>query len=213
MRETNMKKAISMSKLLPVVMLALALLFTATAHAAAPGIKGQSFALTAQSAYLTQPDGQSIYSWGYGCASTFTPAFAPQPGGINLANAKCPLMQVPGPTLIVTEGQTVTVTLTNNLPTSAGNTSILFPGFQVSTGGTGSVAGLLTQEAVPGGSVTYTLTGFSPGTHSYYSGTQGDLQIEMGLYGAIIVLPSNSTVLSGCATAQTGNRAAESAHG
>src|SRR6267142_1820201 len=189
MRETNMKKAISMSKLLPVVMLALASLFTAAAHAAAPGIKGQSFALTAQSAYLTQPDGQSIYSWGYGCASTFTPAFAPQPGGINLANAKCPLMQVPGPTLIVTENQTVTVTLTNNLPASAGNTSILFPGFQVSTGGTG-VAGLLTQEAVPGGSVTYTLTGFSPGTHSYYSGTQGDLQIEMGLYGAIIVLPA-----------------------
>src|SRR5260370_38503497 len=95
MRATNMKKAISMSKLLPVV--ALASLFTVTAHAAAPGIKGQSFALTAQSAYLTQPDGQAIYSWGYGCASTFTPAFAPQPGGANLANAKCPLMQVPGP--------------------------------------------------------------------------------------------------------------------
>ena len=36
----------------------------------------------------------------------------------------------PGPTLIVTEGQTVTVTLTNNLPAAAGNTSILFPGFQ-----------------------------------------------------------------------------------
>ena len=40
-------------------------------------------------------------------------------------------MQVPGPTLIVTEGQTVTVNLTNNLPTAAGNTSILFPGFKV----------------------------------------------------------------------------------
>jgi FtsP/CotA-like multicopper oxidase with cupredoxin domain len=200
-----------MSKLLPVVMLALVLLFTATAHAAAPGIKGQSFALTAQSAYLTQPDGQSIYSWGYGCASTFTPAFAPQPGGTNLPNAKCPLMQVPGPTLIVTEGQTVTVTLTNALPTSAGNTSILFPGFTVVTGG--GVAGLLTQEAAPGGSVSYTLSGFSPGTHSYYSGTQGDLQVEMGLYGAIIVLPSNSTVLSGCASVQTGNLTAEGAHG
>ena len=31
----------------------------------------------------------------------------------------------------------------------------------------------------------------SPGTHSYYSGTQGDLQIEMGLYGAVIVIPNN----------------------
>ena len=40
-------------------------------------------------------------------------------------------MQLPGPTLIVTEGQTVTVTLTNNLPKAAGNTSILFPGFNV----------------------------------------------------------------------------------
>jgi FtsP/CotA-like multicopper oxidase with cupredoxin domain len=44
--------------------------------------------------------------------------------------------------------------------------------------------------------VTYTFTPGSPGTHSYYSGTQGDLQIEMGLYGAIIVLPS--TVPTGC---------------
>ena len=40
-------------------------------------------------------------------------------------------MQLPGPTLIVTQGQPVTVTLTNNLPKPAGNTSILFPGFAV----------------------------------------------------------------------------------
>ena len=39
-------------------------------------------------------------------------------------------MQLPGPTLIVTQGDTVTVTLTNNLPAAAGNTSILFPGFR-----------------------------------------------------------------------------------
>jgi FtsP/CotA-like multicopper oxidase with cupredoxin domain len=201
-----------MSKLLPVVMLALATLFTATAHAAAPGITGTggagTFNLTARTAYLTQPDGQSIYSWGYGCttsAATFVPTAIAAPSG------GCAAMQVPGPTLIVTEGQTVTVNLTNALPTSAGNTSILFPGFTVVT--SGGVAGLLTREAAPSGSVTYTLSGFSPGTHSYYSGTQGDLQVEMGLYGAIIVLPSNSTVLSGCASTQTGNLAAESAHG
>src|SRR6266566_1661134 len=126
MRETNMKKAISMSKLLPVVMLALALLFTATAHAAAPGITGPSFNLTAQPAYLTQPDGHT---------------FAP-PATL-MTNATCPSMQVPGPTLIVTEGTTVSVALTNGLPTSAGNTSILFPGFAVTA--TGGVAGLLTR--------------------------------------------------------------------
>ena len=104
-------------------------------------------------------------------------------------------MQIPGPTLIVTEGQTVRVTLTNSLPTSAGNTSILFPGFNVTA--TGGVAGLLAQEALPGGSVTYTFTASGPGTRAYYSGTQGDLQIEMGLYGAIIVLP-NAAPTAGC---------------
>jgi FtsP/CotA-like multicopper oxidase with cupredoxin domain len=58
------------------------------------------------------------------------------------------------------------------------------------------VAGLLAQEAVPGGTVTYTFTPTKPGTYSYYSGTQPDLQIEMGMYGALVVLPN--TVPSGC---------------
>src|SRR5438477_11784005 len=105
-------------------------------------------------------------------------------------------MQVPGPTLIVTEGQTVTVNLTNNLPTAAGNTSILFPGFNVTPSGAGAVQGLLTTEAAPGGTVTYTFTASSPGTRAYYSGTQGDLQVEMGLYGAIIVRPTSAP--TGC---------------
>jgi FtsP/CotA-like multicopper oxidase with cupredoxin domain len=189
MRAMKMKKAISISELFPVVMMALALLFTATAQAAAPGIKGQSFALTAQAAYLNQPDGEQVYSWGYGCTANTGLTFAPTAIGAS-AGASCPTMQVPGPTLIVTEGQPVTITLINQLPTSAGNTSLLFPGFNVTA--TGGVTGLLTQEATPGGTttVTYKFTPSSPGTRAYYSGTQGDLQIEMGLYGAIIVLPS-----------------------
>jgi FtsP/CotA-like multicopper oxidase with cupredoxin domain len=161
----------------------------ATADAAAPGITGgagatATFNLTAQPASINQPDGESVYSWGYGCSIAPT-GFAPA-----LSNQTCPSMQVPGPTLIVTEGQTVTVILTNNLPTAAGNTSILFPGFTVST--TGGVTGLLTQEAAPGATVTYTFTASAPGTHAYYSGTQGDLQVEMGLYGAVIVLPATT---------------------
>src|SRR5258708_37462014 len=98
-------------------------------------------------------------------------------------------MQIPGPTLIVTEGQTVTVNLTNNLPVAAGNTSILFPGFNVTP--IGGVNGLLTHEAAPGATVSYTFTATTPGTRAYYSGTQSDLQVEMGMYGAIIVLPSS----------------------
>jgi FtsP/CotA-like multicopper oxidase with cupredoxin domain len=186
MSATNTKIAISMTRLLLAPMLAVAFFLTATAYGAAPGITGPTFNLTAQSAYITQPDGGMIYSWGYGCSVA--------PSGFNppatlMHGAACSSMQVPGPTLIVTEGQTVTVNLLNGLPTSAGNTSILFPGFNVTT--TGGVGGLLTQEAAPGGSVTYKFTAGSPGTRAYYSGTQGDLQVEMGLYGAIIVLPNN----------------------
>src|SRR5215472_16455021 len=180
MRPTNMTNLLLKTGMLLTVLAAAASLVI-TAHAAAPGITGPTFNLTAQQAYLTQPDGQSIYSWGYGCNGAPT-GFAPIVGF-------CSSMQVPGPTLIVTEGQSVTVNLTNGLPASAGNTSILFPGFSVAA--TGGATGLMTQEAAPGGSVTYTFTAATPGTHSYYSGTQSDLQIEMGLYGAIIVLPAH----------------------
>jgi FtsP/CotA-like multicopper oxidase with cupredoxin domain len=199
MRTTNLK-----TRLFFVAMAAAVLSLTATVYAAAPGITGPNFNLTAQANYITQPDGQSIYSWGYGCngaPSGYAPAA--------ITNGFCNSMQVPGPTLIVTEGQTVSVTLTDGLPPSAGNTSILFPGFNVTT--SGGVAGLLTREAAPSGTVTYTFTASTPGTHSYYSGTQGDLQIEMGLYGALIVLPA--TIPAACsaglpATNPGGNAAA-----
>jgi len=189
MRATNMTKSISIvrSLLAP----ALALFLAAAAHAAVPGITGPTFNLTAQTAFLNQPDGNAVYSWGYGCNGTPT-GFLPAA----IVGASCSSMQVPGPTLIVTEGQTVTVNLLNGLPAAAGNTSILFPGFNVTA--TGGVRGLLTQEAAPAGTVTYTFVASSPGTHSYYSGTQGDLQVEMGLYGAVVVLPS--AVPTACTT-------------
>jgi FtsP/CotA-like multicopper oxidase with cupredoxin domain len=184
MRATNMKIMTPKSRLF--LASALAFLMVAAAHAATPGITGSTFNLSAQQAFLTQPDGQTVYSWGYGC-------FSP-PDGFAPFLGFCNTMQVPGPTLIVTEGASVTVILHNTLPNAAGNTSILFPGFNVTA--TGGVAGLLTQEAVPGGTVTYTFTASTPGTRAYYSGTQGDLQVEMGLYGAIVVLPA--AVLGEC---------------
>jgi FtsP/CotA-like multicopper oxidase with cupredoxin domain len=195
MRATNMNKAISKTMFLARAM-ATTLLFIATAaYAAAPGITGPTFNLIASPAYITQPDGQMVYSWGYGCNGAPT-GYAPAA----IAGTFCNSMQIPGPTLIVTEGQTVTVNLTNGLPTAAGDTSILFPGFNVTS--TGGVPGLLTQEAAPGGTVTYTFTATTPGTRAYYSGTQGDLQVEMGLYGAVIVLPASvpGNCTSGLAT-------------
>src|SRR6266566_5031886 len=204
---TTIKKATSMKRLLPLACAALGALMSAAAQAAAPGITGPTFNLTAQTAYLSQPDGLSVYSWGYGCNGAPSGS---APAAIPLPSTGCPSMQVPGPTLIVTEGQTVTVNLTNGLPTAAGNTSILFPGFNVSA--SGGVQGLLTTEAAPGGTVTYTFTASSPGTRAYYSGTQGDLQVEMGLYGAIIVLPA--TVPAACTSGlHAANLTAEGAHG
>src|SRR4029077_3863615 len=190
MSTTITQKATSMKRLLPIATAA-ALMFATAAQAAAPGITGPTFNLTAQAAFINQPDGNQVYSWGYGCNGAPT-GFAPAA----IVGANCPTMQIPAPTLIVTEGQTVTVNLTNNLPTSAGNTSILFTGFNVTA--TGGVTGLLTNEAAPGGTVSYSFVAGSPGTRAYYSGTQGDLQVEMGMYGAVIVLPA--AVPANCTT-------------
>src|SRR5215467_7529106 len=111
MRATNMNTAISKTMFLARAM-ATALLFIATAaYAAAPGITGPTFNLIASPAYITQPDGQMVYSWGYGCNGA--------PGGFSpaaIASPFCNGMQVPGPTLIVTEGHSVTVVLKNGLP-------------------------------------------------------------------------------------------------
>ena len=208
MRAKNMKNTISMSRLLLALMVAAALFLTPAAFASAPGISSTTgtagtFNLTAQDSYLNQPDGNAVYSWGYGCVSGSAPTFVPK--ATFAFNPYCNTMQVPGPTMVVTEGQTVTVNLTNNLPSAAGNTSILFPGFAVTTSCSASTPvgqqGLMTCEAAPGSTVTYTFTANAPGTHPYYSGTQQDLQIEMGLYGAVIVLPA--TPPTNCSNANT----------
>ncbi|MGF6842523.1 FtsP/CotA-like multicopper oxidase with cupredoxin domain [Paraburkholderia youngii] len=190
----------------------LAALFCLHAQAAAPGITGTTFDLSAEANRVSQPDGASIYAWGYGCR-TAPAGFSPA----GIAGANCPSMQVPGPTLIVKQGDVVTVKLTNNLPAAAGNTSILFPGFQVCAAvlnpdGTcpatqTGVPGVLTREATHGNTVTYSFVAATPGTHSYYSGTQGDLQIEMGLSGALIVLPTSAP---GALAVPTGCRAVSS---
>lgn len=159
------------------VALAAMMLTSTPTRAAIDGITGPNFSLTASADYISMPDGASIYAWGYGI------------GG---------LMQLPGPTLIVTAGQTVTVQLRNNLPAAAGNVSILFPGFQVVA--SGGVPGLLTREARPGGTVTYVFVASQPGTYLYHSGTRPDMQVEMGLYGALIVRPSGSS-FANCAYA------------
>jgi manganese oxidase len=128
------------------------------------GVAGPTFNLVAAPGYLSTPEGNSLYFWGYGTTAA----------------------QYSGPTMIVNQGDVVTVTLQNNLPVA---TSITFPG-QSGVTATGGSTGLLTKEAPAGSSVTYTFTASQPGTYMYQSGTQPDLQIEMGLVGALIVRPT-----------------------
>ena len=143
----------------------------------------KTFNLTATDGHITMGDGETAYMWGYASQTNLNPV--------------CPTgncMQYPGPTLIVNQGDTVVVHLANSIPTLPGNTavnaSIVFPGQNVTA--TGGVAGLLTQEATPGGpAVTYTFAATNPGTYTYYSGTMSWLQVEMGMIGALIIRPNN----------------------
>jgi hypothetical protein len=146
-----------------------------------PGISGDAscgaapcFSFDAGAGELGTPDGGSIHFWGYRDTT----------GAANPFNVP----QYPGPTLIVTQGDTVQITLTSNLPFGK-RASIVFPGHNVTA--TGGTAGLLTQESTGSAdTVTYTFIAAKPGTYMYHSGTEMELQVEMGLVGAIIVRPN-----------------------
>jgi manganese oxidase len=135
----------------------------------------RTFTLTARHDFISTSDGNSHYAWGYAHGSEY-------------------VMQYPGPTLIVNQGDTVNIVLNNTLPVPV---SIVFPGQQGVTA-VGGLPGLLTREAravpVSEGAVvagpTYTFVATEAGTYQYHSGTNPDLQIEMGLVGAIIVRPT-----------------------
>ncbi|MFF4417891.1 multicopper oxidase domain-containing protein [Streptosporangium sp. NPDC001559] len=125
---------------------------------------GPSFDLTATSGYAETPDGNSVLMWSY----------APTGGGF----------QSPGPTLCVEQGDRVTVRLHNDL---AEPVSIVLPG-QSGVEETGS-PGPLAAQAPPKGEATYTFTADEPGTYLYESGSDPSKQVEMGLYGALVVRP------------------------
>ncbi len=145
----------------------------------------RTFTLTAKQDFISTSDGNSHYAWGYAHGNEFA-------------------MQYPGPTLIVNQGDTVKVTLNNTLPVPV---SIVFPGQGGVTAINGN-AGMLTREApalaqlpsadaAPVAGPTYTFVATNAGTYMYHSGTNPDLQIEMGLIGALIVRPT------GCDAAST----------
>jgi len=155
---------------------AMLLLFSsASIQAKIDGISGTVFNLIVKKDYVSTADGGSMLLWGYAN------------GGSRA--------QYPGPTLIIKQGDTITVNLKNELTVAAGNipnVSIVFPGQDVTV--SGGIAGVLTNEAPAGGTTTvsYTFTADRPGTYTYHSGTNPGLQVEMGLTGVIIVRPTSA---------------------
>jgi FtsP/CotA-like multicopper oxidase with cupredoxin domain len=101
--------------------------------------------------------------------------------GYNTANA--PVTQPGGPTLIVNQGDTVQITLHNQLTES---TALLFQGLDNAIPDRIGVA--------PLGTKTYTFTAGRPGTYLYEAGLlpNAQHQVAMGLYGALIVRPTSA---------------------
>lgn len=135
-----------------------------------------TFTFTARDGFIQLPDGNTVYMWGYSLGDG--------------------IFQHPGPVLCVNQGDTVTIVLHNSLPVDV---SLTFPGQPavLADGGlsqpqfSGSVLTSLAQPATAnGGTVTYSFVAAEPGTYYYASGTNPELQVQMGLFGALVVRPA-----------------------
>ena len=131
MRPMNMKNATSMTQLFLALVVAVTVSLAPARLRCGSGNKRHRHGRNIQSdgaARLPEPTGrEAIYSWGYGCVTATgrrsSPA-APLPSRQPATPCRFRGRRWSSP-----KGQTVTIYLTNNLPTAAGNTSILFPGF------------------------------------------------------------------------------------
>lgn len=86
-------------------------------------------------------------------------------------------LKVPGPVLVVNEGDAVSVTVTNNRSESH---NFFIPGVTAQT------------TIAPGASYTYNFTAPAAGTYLYYDSLSA-VNREMGLYGAMIVMPAGGS--------------------
>jgi len=133
--------------------------------------------LRAEATTKTMPDGEVIAMWGFALDS----AFEALDGDVT----------VPGPTLDVAPGTpTLTIHLDNNLPVPI---SLVIPGQAPAAAMTPvrlpsdpQRVRSFTHETAPGNAapVDYTWN-LKPGTYLYQSGTQPQVQVQMGLYGGI----------------------------
>ena len=137
-----------------------------------------TFTLNTRDGTISLPDGNRVYMWGF------------SEGGDPF--------QHPSPTLCVNEGDTVTIVVNNSL---SHDISLIFPGQEnvlangvpsgpVFDDGTGELVSLAPVAAANGGSMTYSFVASKPGTYLYESGTEPGIQVNMGLFGALVVRPA-----------------------
>lgn len=118
--------------------------------------------LWAKAGTLALPGSVTVNIWGYAPSSS-------DPAGL------------PGPTLIANSGETLEVTLHNDLLGEI--TSLSIPGLP----GKSDTVGV-----APSDEKTYTYPSLQPGTYIYQAGptSNGERQVAMGLYGVLIVRPA-----------------------
>jgi FtsP/CotA-like multicopper oxidase with cupredoxin domain len=166
-----------------------ALLIAGAAAASAPAMAAEYWLQTGTTTIAGVP------MWGYALCGV----------GASAPPACAGLVSVPGPALIVPPGESLIVHLTNTLlvPTSlviAGQVKqqamlpVWFePASPATTYSAGRPAGNTSarvrsfdkEAAAGGGSATYTWATIKPGTYLYSSGTHPQVQVQMGLYGAM----------------------------
>ena len=144
------------------------------------------FTLTAKRGKIATADGNQVPMWGFASGSG--------------------AYQYPSPFLCAVEGDHVTVVLHNQLGNAGATpvrTSIMFPGQgDVTADGVpaqpelvnpaNAAAGLvsLVPSVLPGNTITYAFTASHAGTYIYESGTSTAVQMQMGLFGGLIVRPT-----------------------
>lgn len=97
--------------------------------------------------------------------------------------------QIPGPLLKVKQGSTFTVNVTNKIDLP---TTIHWHGIRLDSEFDGA-ANLTQEEIAPGDSFTYTVKVPDEGIYWYHTHVREDLQQPMGLYGNILVIPTDAT--------------------
>ena len=144
--------------------------------------------LVAQEFNKPMPDGTVVTMWGYA------------------RQGEAPT--VPGPVIRVPAGDSLTLHVTNNLPQAINGgfvpTSLVVPGqagpltpvMFTDTSGRQRVRSF-TAEATSTQTVTYNWANPTPGTYIYHSGTNPQVQVQMGLYGAIVVEAGTDTAYTG----------------